>query len=501
MSKEFKIIRTDESYKYCLEIMVNTDETECRCNLTKKIKMAKLKNEDLLALLEESGITFGIQFKEVKLFCYRATSGKNPENFLVAKARPPAKDIDAHLVLKVMPTKDSLQIEEKENIDYSKLSLFENIKKGDTIAIWQDVEKGRKGITVTGKDIVAEQLEKITSVDTIKIGEGVTYQENNKAFIALLDGRLEYNNNTLSITDKLELKTPVGVLTGFINFIGHVHIKGDVSDGFAVHGEKGVIIDKSIGNCKLSSSGDITLKGITGIDSFATIKAGGNIKALYLHGVDVECAKDILVTKEVLHSNLKSLGKITINGMIADAHALALQGMIIDIVGSDVGVKTFLTAGTDYRTINKIADLEEILQKKKNIQEKMLAAVRPYAKKKIENLSIKGRKIMLGLLKEAQKAVTEVNQLQKQMDELIKNDIRNYANAKINILQQLNPNTSIKLGNTTLITAKLQLGPISIIEYHTGDLRFLPKTSLEVNAKDIKRKMITAEQIKAKQKS
>jgi uncharacterized protein (DUF342 family) len=366
--------------------------------------------------------------------------------------------------------------------------LFENVKAGDIIAVEHPAIPSINGQTVTGKIIPTARLNTVAA----KAGAGIEFISGRLEYAAKMNGRVMYKDTVLSITEEFVVDEDVDYKTGHINFVGVVHVRGDVLDGFNVNGKKGVKIYNNIGNSCIESEGDIDIGGMTGRDAQAKIRCHGRLKAGYLYNVDVECAGNIYVKREIMHSNIKSNGAVFCQGRIVGGNCLALAGIETATTGSEFGIKTFLNAGIDFHLANAIhvfiGQLKTVQKRLQELNQQLDQYLTP-PQNQTTSLSEKQR---LQLQESIQKISDQKKQILQKLDWIYSN-MSQQANPKINVYKELNAGTLLQLGQTELEIKQTRSGPSSIIEFMGQELRFIPLTPLPKKAADLEKELLARE--------
>jgi uncharacterized protein (DUF342 family) len=101
-----------------------------------------------------------------------------------------------------------------------------------------------------------------------------------------------------------------------------------------------------------------------------TIRTGGKIAARYLNRSDVLANGGITVERGITNSTVKTLGTIRAERIIG-GNTYAMAGIQVNHLGSDLGVVTYMEAGTDFR----ITILDEVIKAGEDIRE----LLEPYA--------------------------------------------------------------------------------------------------------------------------
>jgi uncharacterized protein (DUF342 family) len=111
-------------------------------------------SDELKLLLKKAGVTFGVDDESVGLLAGKINSSSEPVGlFDVARGDPPKAGKDGWLELMAQPlSRDAnYDADEDGNIDYHDLHLFENVIKGQVVAVVHEPGKGKPGVDVLGQ--------------------------------------------------------------------------------------------------------------------------------------------------------------------------------------------------------------------------------------------------------------------------------------------------------------------------------------------------------------
>ena len=264
-------IRTDEmrtiSLEYGLQVdgyvdvHVSEDRMTCLMNLYPPSLDGNFP--DITAINEamaSCGVTAPIQ-GDVVLKALQELREKRETLFdvILLRGRAPVNRIMEHLIIDKKLLGKRIPPEHGGQIDHREFSPFHIIEKGQTVGRVVSEKPGSEGITVTGQKIPFETI----APQTILTGENVEIRGDE--LIALKDGRLFLENNTVSIKEILEIRGDVGYETGHIDFPGDIVLNGTVKDGFAVKAGQDVMASGTLDVTNLEAGGDIiALKGLIG---------------------------------------------------------------------------------------------------------------------------------------------------------------------------------------------------------------------------------------------
>jgi len=408
---------------------------------------------------------------------------------------------DGRLEFFFQPTIDAPKIDENNpdfKIDFHNLHLFDNIKKGDAIAKIHQPTRGVAGSNLLGEPYPAKTGEslKLSFGEGVRIGADINPGEVKDHIYSKIDGRIEWNEQAclISMTDKYVVKE-VNQKTGNIDFIGNVEVNGDVINGFDIKTGGDLFIKGNIETSQIECGGNLTFSGITGNDT-ATIKCTGIITAKFIDATDVECMGDILVKNEILDSNIKTRGKVMLEKKaIIGGSIFALKGIESKDLGSELGVKTSLSAGKCFISQDKIDKINQKIEDNSKRIEEISEYMNPLiADPKLVKRLTKDEKLKLRKSAVEFAAINrEQEELPKQIEE-IKEYVKKNSNPVINIWGVLHKGVDISLGHTVKqITEDIKQNMSIVENSRKKDLRFIPMIQLTENAKLAEKQIARAE--------
>ena len=111
--------------------------------------------------------------------------------------------------------------------------------------------------------------------------------------MAAKTGHVEFNGRTFQVKPVMEINGNVDYSTGHINFLGDVHVHGDVCTGFTVRAMGNITIDGVVEAATVEAGGDLVMvKGAQG-DNRAVLRASHSIFAKYLENCCVYAMEDL----------------------------------------------------------------------------------------------------------------------------------------------------------------------------------------------------------------
>ncbi|MCD4812289.1 FapA family protein [bacterium] len=468
------------------EVLIRLARQNTQCFMSARILKHhyRLTPDHLKEILLSKKIVYGIDEDSLKTICEHANSGKPVQNSLVASGKQSIGGQDGCFDYAIKPFSIVPEYDESRNgrIDFHETNLFENVITGQTIGKLIPPQPGEEGITVLGDKIQISKVKKCS----IHAGQGIDCDDTHSLFTANKNGRVMLKFNTLQVTEELVVEKDVDFKIGHIDFVGFVQIRCDVLEGFHVRAKKGLQIAGNVSNSRIDSDGDITLGGMSSREGEGVIHCGGNLKAAYLCNVQVECEGDVQITKEAVNCVLACNGTLTVGGRIVGGSYTALGGLEAAQIGTELGVKTFITCGDNFHFLNDIVSLKNQIREVKNKHQ--------HAEKKFEHefgdidiatlpedLQTRHETALQFLKKLDQKKRTTQESLQH-----IRKTSQKKANPKINITEKIHAGTHFTLDCTQEDIKEEKTGPFSVIAAQDQSMAYLSLSPLAINARTLK---------------
>jgi hypothetical protein len=315
--------------------------------------------------------------------------------------------------------------------------------------------EGKDGLNVFGETILAGK----PTVNYPKVGDNVRLDTNKNAYYAQINGRVRLINNVLSVNEMYIVEEDVDITTGNISHTGTVVVNRDVLSGAKIEADGNIEVRGIIENAEIRTKGDLTVHGGIRQAEGHKIVVEGGIQAKYIDGGDIQAKKDIVVEKEIINCNIRTLGAVIIpRGNIVGGEIIALKGIYAGYTGSKTYVPTMLVAGDDFSVRYKISLRKTKIEK----TEKELTQLRNFAASQMSNPNrdftasqVQHSKSLLkisGLEQELQSVIDEVKDIEAQT--------LSSGRRLVNVGVTLFPKTVICLGDEELTVEEEYVGPI-----------------------------------------
>lgn len=291
----------------------------------------ELDRDMLDGILKESGVSFGLDTS--LLDSLADAPDRYFHLFLIARGRAVVHGKDGYIEDFYKRTvKKKFEEDEHGRVDYFHLNIVQNVEKGQPICQIIPPVPGIPGRTVLDEEIACKE----GKTPALPKGRNTEASEDGMQLLAVKSGRVEFSGRSFIVKSVLEIGGNVDFSTGNINFVGDVHIHGDVGSGFSVRTIGNVTIDGVVEAAEIEAGGDlIVAKGILG-DSRAMIRAHHDVYAKYMENCTVHC-RGGLQTDCIVNCDVYCDGEVNVRsgrGTIIGGRIRAAQGVNAKVVGS-----------------------------------------------------------------------------------------------------------------------------------------------------------------------
>lgn len=312
--------------------------------------------EELASFIKTKGIYGGIIYSALE-----AMTQENIyyEDYVVAKGSLPEEGSDGYYELFFdYNVKKKPAIRSDGTVDYQSMSEIQSVSIGEKIAHYHQSIPGKHGKDVRGRDLRPKPSKDMPALK----GSGFKFNEDTGEYIAVCEGKIEYDGKTLRITDVYEHKGDVDLVDGRIDFRGDVVIKGNVLSGVMIRATKSIIVEGSVEAATLVAGGDIILKkGMQGGQK-ARISCGGDVYANFIEFTRVD-AKGKVEANIIMNCQITAGNDVVVSGRrgaIVGGSTYAVGYINSMFLGNAAGHKTVAAVGVS----KELQDRDRVLKTK-----------------------------------------------------------------------------------------------------------------------------------------
>lgn len=370
---------------------------------------ADVSADMIITFLSNNRVISGVNEKLVKQFQDRPIYR---ENYLIAEGIVPQKGHDAKILYNFETDNTKARLKEAQNgqIDFKELNLIQNVVAGQPLAQKIPAQEGTSGRTVTGKHLPAVAGKDVDI--TAQLGKNTKLAEDNLTVVADTNGQVLLIKNKINVESIMTIEGNVSIKTGNIMFLGTVHIKGNVDDGFSVKAAGNIEVKGTVGKASLDAEGDIVVsQGIAGKEG-GYIRAGKSIWSKFIQNIElVEAGDSVIVSDGILNSKIVANHKVICRGKRADiigSQITACEGVYARNLGSPAGGSdTIVSVGFDPHSKERLIMLEK----------KLLAAEKDFNALKLDIKALENQKKVMKELTEEKETLLKQKKEQRYVDE------------------------------------------------------------------------------------
>ncbi len=360
-------------------LIVSEDKLSVYLSVHPPSESGKMLTMELVEkLLAGRGIVQGIDGSAIEQALNEAASKNMPvHDVVIAEGRAARRGEDAQIELKFQPEKIAGIIDERSgNINYKERQSIQSVKAGMLLAVKIPPTPGIEGVDVFGNILPT----KPGSEKNLKPAGNVKVSDDGLSFTSEIDGIVFFApENKIWISKQYEVPGDVDYSIGNLSMEGSLDIKGWIHSGFEVRASDEIKIGGGVEDAIVEAGADIYINGGIIGSVEGRVQAGGNITARFFESARVHADGDIFVHDDILRSTVSANGSIIVTkgkGRIRGGSVEAAKGVEANEIGSDAGVKTSVSVGTDSKTRKLLADAKKQLEdfkRKKAKTDKLLA--------------------------------------------------------------------------------------------------------------------------------
>ncbi len=304
--------------------------------------------EDIYRDLENRGISIGIKRDAITNMI---SQRRMNEKILIAEGTPAEKGKDGWFEFFVRLDLPRIPAPLPDGgVDYVNIEAFEMVDEGEKIAVYHRAEKGHDGQNVFGEVIHANNgLEK----NPLK-GVGFTIAEDGITYLSRMNGKFEYVNGRIIISNMIVVREDVTAVTGRLEIDGSVYVIGSVYSGGYIKATGDIIIEHNVETGRLIAGGNVMIKKGSCSKNDCFIEADGEVSESFFEAANINAGGNVKANY-IMNSNINTLGKVIVSGskgMLLGGRICAVRGVDTYNLGNSSHLRTVLEIGRN-DTYNK----------------------------------------------------------------------------------------------------------------------------------------------------
>ncbi len=311
--------------------------------------------DDIYNDLERREIVFGIRHEAILDMIEKRRMN---EKILIAEGIPAKKGKDGWFEFFVRLDLPRIPAPLPDGgVDYVNIEAFEMVDKGEKLAVYHPAEKGTNGKNIYGKTIHAEKgMEKkpLRGTGFIIAPDGVTY-------ISKLNGKFEYINGRMIISNMLVVHEDVTSVTGKLEVDGSVYVVGSIYSGGYIKATGDIIIEHNVETARLIAGGNVMIKKGSCSRHDCFIEAGGEVSGKFFEAANIN-ARGNVKANYIMNSNINTQGRVIVSGskgVLLGGRICAVKGVDTFNLGNSSHLKTILEVGRNELYENQQAEFAE----------------------------------------------------------------------------------------------------------------------------------------------
>jgi len=387
-------------------IRISDDQLEAHvCVHSPSDSKRLMTTEMVMDRLTRLGIKRGIDKEAIQKSGDLAGSKANTvHRLLIAKGKAPQNGEVACFRFFFQTDKQPGQsLDEASDIDFKERGTIQTAKAGDTLAQKILPTSGEDGFGVFNNLMIAEAGRdwNLTSLG------GVSVSEDGRTYRAEVDGMITLVcEDRIGVFNSYEISGDVDLTTGNLDMDGSLLIKGCIREGFSVKANGDIIVSQGVEDAVLRCGANLKVnRGIFGKGKNIII-ARGDIYSDFVESARINAVGNIFVKNSIARSFITSKGRVDVSsgkGRIMGGTIFALNGVKVNEIGSETGIKTIIRVGRSPKPL-------KIMKR----YEKRLASLRKNSRRinfTIGNLKKKSETVALD--KEGQIALEKLKKLRR----------------------------------------------------------------------------------------
>ncbi len=407
--------------------------------------------QDFKEAIKKHNILYGLDNERIERLV------KNPyynKEILIAQGKKPVKGDDAEFKIYFKTEIERKPVMDgKGRVDHKKLNIIQNIQPNTLIAEKKQAKPGIPGINVCNEKIPAQYGQD----NQINIIGGAEYRENDTKIYSITSGHPILLNNNLSISPVYEVDGDVDYGTGNINFEGSIMIRGSVADEFEVNARDDIEIEGNVYKAKIKAGGNIVIhQGFNGREE-GEIITGKSLTAKYVENGKVTATDNVIITNNILHSNIKAKKSISClgKGTVTGGKIVFRDYLECRALGSSASTHTVIEMGVDDDLLKKQNEVAMEMYKAKKYIEKAKDITERLKPKSETNNHIYAR--MLNVKAAGEKKVKQLEDMKTLLEDI--------AKEMFEVLRKSYVETNITYSNVEIRMNKLVKKTKNIVNY------------------------------------
>ncbi len=228
-------------------------------------------------------------------------------------------------------------------VDYVNIEAFEMVEEGEKFAVYHPAEKG-----VDGQNVFGEILHANKGIEKKPLkGEGFTIAPDGVTYLSRLNGKFEYLNGRMIISNMIIVREDVTAVTGKLEVDGTVYVIGSVYSGGNIEATGDIIVEHNVEAGRLKAGGNVMIKKGSCSKHDCFIQAGGEVSGSFFEAATIDAGGNVKANY-IMNSVINTMGKVIVSGskgMLLGGRVCAVRGVDTYNLGNRSHIKTYLEVG------------------------------------------------------------------------------------------------------------------------------------------------------------
>lgn len=358
------------------EIVISEDRMQAHLQI-RTAHPHSLVYEDIIELLDQKKIVFGIYGEEIKkrIEQYNQTLGKNPnQDVLLAQGAPPQPGRDGRIDVLVEPPQP-VTFDPQGRADFRNVNRYRTVDKGQVLAKLTPPVPGKAGIDIFG----LETKPPAPVVPNLDDGPNVSFVPGNNEYIAREHGIFIHEKDRIDVNPVLIVPGSVGLESGNVHYDGTVKIGGNIERASMVSAIGDVEVGGAIESGEVRSGGSLSVKKGINTKREGMVRVGANLQAVYVDNSNLTVDGHVVVHKSIIASQVTCYGDLSVTGSgsaLSGGEIFAYGTVSADFVGNRTGVVTKIYLGDHQKNKQyyqlSIKELEQVEKDLEKLKEKVV---------------------------------------------------------------------------------------------------------------------------------
>lgn len=301
----------------------------------------RVREEDIYDALEARGIVAGINHEAITDLIQKRRMN---EKVLIAEGIPAESGKNGWYEFFVRLDLPRIPAPLPDGgVDYVNIEAFEMVEEGEKLAVYHPAEKGIDGHNIFGEVLHANKGNEKKQLK----GKGFTIAPDGVTYISKLNGKFEYVNGRIIISNMVVVREDVTAVTGKLEVDGSVYVIGSVYSGGSIEATGDIIVEYNVETARLIAGGSVMIKKGSCSKRDCFIEAQGEVSGSFFEAANINAGGNVKANY-IMNSNINTMGKVIVSGskgMLLGGRVCAVKGVDTYNLGNSSNIRTTVEVG------------------------------------------------------------------------------------------------------------------------------------------------------------